>query len=960
MKYLFLLINFLLPLLTKAQDFNYIHYDTKDGLAGSTVYSMCQDKDGFMWFATENGLSRYDGTHFKNFTVKDGLPDNEVLKVFADSKGRVWIATFSKEICFYYQGKIHHRANDSLINKINTTRNVDYITEDDSHFLSFSFNDRIVIITPSDSLIKYKVSDISANLNDAASVFNHDGKIFININFKETYWYDNINLAWNRSDWYIGMNSKKTDSKDSSYVDVNFNSKKKIFNTITIPGKLISYTLGKTNDLEYINTTDGSWSVDIVNLKLNTQYLSGKKIGFLVEDQEKNLWFATMGEGVYKLPSQKVHTILFSPIKNRNEKEIFSLAEYGDQILAGGDFSRTLLVDKDFRWKELSFNKNKFVPFRDPGNNRLYSIKGSKSSTALLGFDDFLIKLENGASVFNYIAPIKSVDKIDNDNFLVGTSSYAFKMRLKDMQITDTLWNERCTKVFYQNNKYYIGTLNGLYEVNNNKSFTYLGNLHPVLKRRITDIKNDLNGTLWITTSDNGIIGIKDGRVKLTINDSMGLSSDNCKSLFVDGNTLWVGTDMGINKIDIGNGQYHITKYSTSDGLPSNVINAIYVKDSTVWVGSPAGLTYFNENSISNYSMCNLKMLKVTVSGKEMPGDSVFKLTYNNNDIHFEYVGISFRSGGEITYHYKLSDLDSDWKTTNRNDLDYRSLPSGEYQLELYAVNKYGVKSNTITINFSVGAPFWKTIWFYLGIAVLVATIIVWIFNRRNKKNLERLEKRNSFQKQFAALEQQALQSQMNPHFIFNCLNSIQQYILTNEKEKANEYLTGFAALIRQTLDISAQQSITVSEEASYLKKYLEMERMRFGDSFTYTITVQQDVKADFIQMPALLLQPYVENSLRHGIRYKVSGDGKVEINFATKDNNLYCTIKDNGVGREKAAAFKSKQHIEYQSKGMNLTGKRIALLNAIHDKKITVAVNDLNNSDGEPAGTIVEIKISL
>ena len=109
-------------MLLTAQEFNYVHYDTKDGLAGSTVYSMCQDKDGFMWFATENGLSRYDGTYFKNFSVKEGLPDNEVLKVFADSKGRVWIGTFSKELCYYFKGKIYNYENDSLINKIKSDR----------------------------------------------------------------------------------------------------------------------------------------------------------------------------------------------------------------------------------------------------------------------------------------------------------------------------------------------------------------------------------------------------------------------------------------------------------------------------------------------------------------------------------------------------------------------------------------------------------------------------------------------------------------------------------------------------------------------------------------------------------------------------------------------------------------------------------------------------------------------
>src|SRR5258708_33841047 len=135
---------------------------------------------------------------------------------------------------------------------------------------------------------------------------------------------------------------------------------------------------------------------------------------------------------------------------------------------------------------------------------------------------------------------------------------------------------------------------------------------------------------------------------------------------------------------------------------------------------------------------------------------------------------------------------------------------------------------------------------------------------------------------------------------------------------------------------------------------------MRFEDSFDYSITVSDDVKADYIHMLALLLQPYVENSLRHGIRYKTEGEVKVIIDFCMKENKLHCTIKDNGIGRDKAATFKSKQHIEYQSKGMNLTSKRIELLNAVNKNKIVITVTDLKNNDDTAAGTLVEINIPI
>lgn len=137
------------------------------------------------------------------------------------------------------------------------------------------------------------------------------------------------------------------------------------------------------------------------------------------------------------------------------------------------------------------------------------------------------------------------------------------------------------------------------------------------------------------------------------------------------------------------------------------------------------------------------------------------------------------------------------------------------------------------------------------------------------------------------------------------------------------------------------------------------MERMRFGDSFTYSVIIDPGVKADEEQLPALLLQPYVENSIRHGLRYKTEGIGKVDIRFSFVDGNLCCRIQDNGIGRAKAAEFKSRQHIEYQSKGMSLTSKRISLLNTIAENKITVTITDLRQPDGQAAGTLVEIKLA-
>ncbi|MBS1510914.1 MAG: histidine kinase [Bacteroidetes bacterium] len=964
MRLLLFFVIFFFPVLAFSQDFNYVHYDTKDGLAGSTVYSMCQDKDGYMWFATDNGLTRFDGTNFKNFTVKDGLPDNEVLKVFADSKGRVWIGTFSKDICYYYRNRIYNKFNSELVKKINPDATLANIAEDSNGFVAISTYFKGVILTANDSIIEYNFDKLYNRNLRFASIQSIKGKLYMTNEYTELMKFDNDSLKWTKTivPDIIKIDENYKNKLDSFRVRIKYDSINHWHYSIKFPGNPLSVrTNGNYSFAKYISTTDGCWEIDSIQGIPKYHFLVGKRVGFTLEDDEKNLWFSTFGDGVYKLPSTTVKTISFKNISKAPNDEVFSLAADKKEIIVGALTSIVFSVDNNFVIKPIySDKKIESSLLSQTDANRLYSIKKFSSEITILGFDKFLAKLEGGKYSIKYIHPIKSIDKIDSENILAGTATYVFKIRVADMAITDTLWKDRSTKVFCYKRHNYVGTLNGLYEIHEDKTTTFLGNLHPVLTRRITDIKAAADGTLWIATSDNGVIGIKDNKVVKLLNDTTGLSSNICKTLFIDGYNLWVGTDKGINKVDIGYGKYAVIKYASTDGLPSNSINAILVKDSLVWVGTPAGLTYFKENSISDHSMCNLKLEAIHVSGRQISMDSAIHLSYQDNNIKFEYAGISFRSGGEITYHYKLTGLDADWKTTTENYLDYKSLPAEDYELELYAVNKYGVRSKTISVAFSIAAPFWRTLWFYILMCALAIVLVIVILNRRNKIVRRHLEEKNKQNKQFAELEQQALQAQMNPHFIFNCLNAIQQYIVTNNTEKANEYLTGFAALIRQTLDNSQEKNISVAEEVQYLTRYLEMEQMRFGDKFRFSITVGQNIQADFVEIPAMLLQPYVENSLRHGIRYIADTSGFIAIHFTLDKSILHISIRDNGVGRARAAELKSKTHIEYQSKGMGLTAKRIELINKMRDSAISVTIKDLTNENGAAAGTEVELKIPV
>ncbi len=945
-----------------SQDYNYIHYTIKDGLAGNTVYGVAQDKNGYLFFATENGLSRYDGKEWKTFTVKDGLPDNEVLKVFSDSKGRVWLGLFNKSVCYYYNGKIHNSKNDSLIRKINLKSFLNRIVEDENGDVIFSTNGEVINIT---------------HLGNVKSVFKRDSNEIINNSNIDLLVTKNLSDSGiyiyygNCVKKYKGNSLKQLSIEEANNIYSSASWKKyvtqnssffKSYKFNTAASSINSEDVISTKDI-YINTSSGCWHFFYLEKEVIEHFLPTQKIGHTLKDIEENYWFTTLGEGVFRCPSNRINTHSIPNENRSSNKEIFAITKHNIGILANASYGKNIMIK----------NGNTVI-INNFQNNIKYSINRNEinkgraallinNNTSIIGFDSYLLKLQNNQPSFNYdVMPVKSVEKIDDNNVIVATGNHCFKVRVSDLKIVDTVWNDRTTYAFYQNKQYYIGTLTGLYIVDAYKKQTYLGNLNAALTRRIVCIKAAADGTLFVATADNGVVALKNNKVVKVFNDENGLSSNSCKTLHINNNALWVGSINGITKIDLTD-KNKIVHYSTSDGLPSNIINAIYFDnaDSTVWVGSPDGLTSFKEKDIVSKSICNLVIQSITVSNKALATDSNnYYLKHIDNNIRFQFVGISFRSGDDITYTYMLKGLDKNWHQTKDRSLNYPTLESGDYTLLLYATNKFGIISKTFQIKFTIATPFWETIWFRGLIAFLVIAAIYFFLKRRFDKAKKVQAEKAYVKQQLAAMEQLALQAQMNPHFIFNCLNSIQQFTMHDDKEKANKYLTDFAVLVRTTLDNSGKKDITIAEEALYLGRYLELEQLRFGDSFTYDIIIDESVDKGFTKMPAMLLQPYVENSLRHGIRLKKEGKGNVKVVFYEENNYLICSVKDNGVGRAASAKIKTQQHIEYQSKGMQLTAKRIELLNTEVTHKASVTIIDLMDDNNIAIGTEVILKIPL
>ena len=343
---------------------------------------------------------------------------------------------------------------------------------------------------------------------------------------------------------------------------------------------------------------------------------------------------------------------------------------------------------------------------------------------------------------------------------------------------------------------------------------------------------------------------------------------------------------------------------------------------------------------------------------------SDLELKYNQNNIAFNFAAIDYREPEATKYFTMLENYDNTWReAVGEKSSTYFNVSPGTYVYRVRAYNSEGVKAEK-AITIRIYPPWWQTWWFRTSVIILLAAtfylLIRWWLHRKFRLQLERTEKG----KQLAELEMQALRSQMNPHFIFNSLNSINMFILENNKLQASEYLSKFSKLIRLILQNSQEAFIPLESELEALQLYLELESLRFEQRFEYKITVAGNVDTAMLKVPPLIIQPYAENAIWHGLMHlpgRQAGKkekGHLEIEVYGEDEILFYKITDDGIGRKKAAELKSKSASTQKSMGMRITADRIAMLQQQNKTSITIA--DLVLADGNPCGTEVLIKIPV
>jgi hypothetical protein len=471
---------------------------------------------------------------------------------------------------------------------------------------------------------------------------------------------------------------------------------------------------------------------------------------------------------------------------------------------------------------------------------------------------------------------------------------------------------------------------------------------------QVNDVVEMDKNLIVAATSGGGVVFIKDNKHTRTIDQDSGMSSNICNALTIDVNkVIWVATNEGLNRISGFPDRVEVEYFDVNDGLMSNEVTDVLISNDTVWVATKGGLNFFHRDSLRKHHGIPIMYIdRITVDGKPVArntGPLTFK--YNENDLSIHYTGLSFSNGSKIIYRYKLHSEDP-WRFTKNTSVYLPALSSGDYQFIVSSKGRLNEWSREVSITFSIEQPFWKSISFIV-LCVSIFLFLTWLaiaaVERRRRRHIEQSHR-------VTLSELKSLRAQMNPHFLFNALNSIQGVLMKRNFEEAQDYLGRFGKLMRTILDHADKSSISISEELDSITNYLEIEQLR-ATQFQYKIEIDPDLDIYNQEIPAMIIQPFIENAIWHGFANK-DGHYLLIVKFQlTPDDTLLIEIRDNGIGRRNAMAQRSSTH---KSKGMQLVKERIDILNYKTEQKIALHIFDLEDGTGEPRGTSVRIIIPV
>jgi len=537
---------------------------------------------------------------------------------------------------------------------------------------------------------------------------------------------------------------------------------------------------------------------------------------------------------------------------------------------------------------------------------------------------------------------------------------------LQDPKDADNLW---------------LGTSSGLfhYNIEQNRYTRINSPTAPGLTMSVVDMYLNDAGYIWMVAGDGFVLGYNIAQQQwtihhLTIPNELYENVVSIYKIFPAGeDEAWLSTVSSVGKLDLRTGEFEAWTYEENrpEGLlPRGVFRDIMQdRHGRMWISSWYGVQIARQTFMEKSHA--VKTLKVTITGVEaLPvyEDSIKPFIYTDNisfktdqrEITFQYLLPNPLNPSAVTYQYMLEGLDKDWITTDQRRVRYPKLSGGEYRFLVRgreSADQPWTETSTLSIQIPKRLNEYAWFWAVLSVLFLGLAIALYKFLVSRAKKEERLKA--DFEHQVSEVQMQALRAQMNPHFLFNSLNSIKYFAISKSKDETAAYLSKFSLLVRSILNNSKSRTISLKDELDALQLYIEIEHLRLDGKFDYAIDIDSSIHIRQAQIPPMILQPYVENAIWHGLMHK-EGRGKLLVQVKDMGHQIQCVIEDNGIGRAKAAEFRNARTDHKKSVGMQITSDRITLINRIYKIDTQVHVVDLTDKDGQAAGTRVVINVPL
>ncbi|SHI36856.1 Y_Y_Y domain-containing protein [Mesonia phycicola] len=923
-------------------------------------YDALEDNNKNIWLSTDNGLYKYDGNTFKEY-VTSAQKSNAFFSL-KEINNSIWMVNLYGQLLKTEKDSLVVVANltpylKGKLAQINVINNILYISSQNGLLTYNLENKQLNTLHKENILTTWQNPETKAiyyiNHKDEFKKItnNHIETLYqdLQINRNEKYNYQIFQFHKTIYHTYIDENNlrviKKWNSTTKKIEDVNF----------SVPHKDIQIYCSFLKDQKILlGTNRGIIEVDS-NFNVINTYFTEYSITKILEDFQGNTWVTTLKNGVFIIPNKHFNKLDLQ--LSQETVNAFTTINQ-DKLIIGTSKGNLLVYNNSFQLeKKISLPQKKQIV------KLLYLNKSNELLVSQDNLSSYLVNLNNQTAT-----PIKAYwsakDLVAVKNgFLNLTYRAAFYNESPNHEKAVLLKDKRAVTAFYdeKNERFFISYIDELVEYDkdfNEKTITYKN--QPVLATSFTQIDNEI----YIGTRQNGILKYQNGTMSSFLNTQNKLAHNTILDIKAVQHQLLVLTKNGLQKYDT-----QLQVFTDNYKYNHNQLNLkkLLIFNKKIIISGNEELILIplipNSNNIQKFPPAPI-LQKITTEDSTYHTTDNLQLKYNQKNINISFQAPGLQVIDPYLYKYRLSNLSSHWKetTTGLNNLIFSYLPSGKYDLEIKTLTIDGIESKeNLCITFEIETPFWQKTWFYVAvffliIAIIISSLKLYVF-RKNKKQAEELLALHT-KKKLSELRLENIRSQMNPHFIFNALNAIQDYILSNEKKLASSYLVKFSRLIRMYLEHSQKNFITLAEELEALKIYIELEKIRIEDSFDFKLEITEDIKLQQIMVPSLFIQPYIENAIKHGLLHK-KGEKQLYISFTKAQEFIVCTIKDNGVGVENSMAINKKNYSKHKSFALDANKERINLYNRLKNYNIEINTTNITDRKDNP-GTMVTLKIPI